>query len=182
MFFDYSVYLFNDAKFCISQFVKHRNGSYMFEVKLILIMTIIMTFHLRMDINCDYVFQFIKNKNKNQLFALLNGLYVSIYTFVCLYICCVYIYLNMCINTNVFNTQKRNATICTKKLFLDAKNQALAFRNKFSVHIVAFHFFCDEGILSNKDQNIITLLKNKGCTKLSSISLVSRSKWWLVCK
>jgi hypothetical protein len=75
-------------------FVKQRNGSYMFEMKLILIMTIIMTFHLGMDINCDCVFSLLKIKIKTNFFALLNGLYVSIYVFVCLYIysmLCVYI-------------------------------------------------------------------------------------------
>ncbi len=43
-------------------FVKHRSGSYMFEIKLIFIMSIIITFHLRMNINYDCVFILLKLK------------------------------------------------------------------------------------------------------------------------
>jgi hypothetical protein len=48
----------------------------------------------------------------------------------------------------------------------------------FFVHI-GIPLFGIKGILPNKDQNIVTLLKHKGCKKLSFISLASRSKWWL---
>jgi hypothetical protein len=84
----------------------------------------------------------------------------------------VCVYLNIYIGTNAFNIKKWNAIVFTKKLFPNAKNQALSLGNNL---FIAFHFFCVEGILLNMDQNMVTLLKHKGCKKLPSISLASRS-------
>lgn len=104
---------------------------------------------------------------------------VNIYVYIYIYIVCA----RICISALMPSTQKNGMQQytqinCSPMLRIRHYQQGTI---SLCIYCIPF-FLCSRHFTLNMDQNIVIILRHKGCRKLPFISLASRSKWWLVVK